>query len=65
LGTGLIVHHRTVSAVKRVEFVSDTMSYTVLRGRWCNITVLHQVRIKVITQKTVLWRIGADFLSFS
>ena len=29
-----------MSAVKRVEFVSDRMSYTVLRGRCCNI-VLH------------------------
>ena len=29
-----------MSAVKRVEFVSDRMSYIVLRGRWCNIIVL-------------------------
>ena len=29
----------TVSAVKRVEFVSDSMSYIVLRGHWCNIIV--------------------------
>jgi hypothetical protein len=28
-----------VSAIKRVEFVSDRMSYIVLRGRWCNIIV--------------------------
>ena len=33
LGTGLFVHHKIVSAVKRVAFVSDTMSYAVLRGR--------------------------------
>jgi len=32
-------HHRIVSAVKRVEFVSDRVSYTVLRGPWCNIIV--------------------------
>ena len=25
----------------RVEFVSDRMSYIVLRGRWCNIIVLN------------------------
>jgi hypothetical protein len=30
-----------VSAVKRVEFVSDRMSYMILRGRWCNIIVLN------------------------
>jgi hypothetical protein len=30
-----------VSAVKRVEFVSDRMSYMILRGRTCNITVLN------------------------
>jgi len=33
------VHHRIVSAVKRVEFVSDRVSYIVLRGRWCNIVL--------------------------
>ena len=40
LGTGLFVQQRIVSAVKRVEFVSDRMSYIVLRGLWCNIIVL-------------------------
>ena len=35
------VHQRIVSAVKRVEFVSDRMSYIVLRGGWCNIIVLY------------------------
>jgi hypothetical protein len=41
LGTRFFVNHRIVSAVKRVEFVSDRMSYIVLRGRWCNIIVLN------------------------
>ena len=30
------VHHRIVSAVKTVEFVSDRMSYIVLRSHWCS-----------------------------
>jgi hypothetical protein len=37
---GFFVHHRIVSAVKRVEFVGDRVSYMVLRGRWCNIIVV-------------------------
>jgi len=39
LGTGFFVHHRIVSAVKRVGFISNRMSYIVLRGRWCNIVL--------------------------
>ena len=35
------VHQTIASAVKKVEFVSDRMSYIVLRGRWCNIIVLN------------------------
>ena len=39
LGTGFFVHYRILSAVKRVEFVSDRMSYIVLRGCWCKIVL--------------------------
>jgi hypothetical protein len=36
------IRKRVISAVKRVEFVSDRTSYNViLRGRWCNIIVLN------------------------
>jgi hypothetical protein len=35
------LHMRIVSAVKRVEFVSDRMSYIILRGRWYDIIVLN------------------------
>jgi hypothetical protein len=35
------VHKTIISAVKRVEFVSDRMSYIILRGRWCHIIVLN------------------------
>ena len=40
-GTGFFVHHRIVSAVKTVEFVSDKISYIVLKGCWCNVIVLN------------------------
>jgi endonuclease/exonuclease/phosphatase family metal-dependent hydrolase len=35
------VHKRIVSAVRRVEFISDRMSYITLRGCWCNIIILN------------------------
>jgi len=41
LGTEAYVHHRIVSAVRRLEFVSDRVSYRVLRVRRCNIIVLN------------------------
>jgi hypothetical protein len=30
-----------MSGVKRVEFVSDRMSYIILRGCWCDIIILN------------------------
>jgi len=41
LGTGFFVHHRIVSTVNRIKFVSDRVSHIVLRGRWFNIIVLN------------------------
>jgi len=35
------VHRRIVSAVKRVQFVRDRLSYIVLRGCWHNIIVVN------------------------
>jgi hypothetical protein len=39
LGTGFFVHKQIIPAVKRVEFVSDRMSYIILRGHWRHIIV--------------------------
>jgi hypothetical protein len=38
---GFFVHKRIISAVKRVEFVNDRMSYRILRGRRFHIVVLN------------------------
>jgi hypothetical protein len=40
LGTDFFVHKKIISTVKKVEFVSDRMSYIILRGHWCHIIVL-------------------------
>jgi exonuclease III len=41
LGTGYFVYKRIISALRRMEFVSDSVLYIILRGRWCNIIVLN------------------------
>jgi hypothetical protein len=35
------VHKRIISAIKRVEFVSDRISYIILRDCWCHIIALN------------------------
>ena len=40
LGTGFFVHKRIKSAVKKVEFFSDRLSYLILSGRWYDIIVI-------------------------
>jgi hypothetical protein len=37
LGTGFFINKKIISAVKSVKFISDWMSYIILRGRWCDI----------------------------
>jgi hypothetical protein len=41
LGTGFLVHNRIISAVITAEFLSDRMSYIILKGRCCDIIVLN------------------------
>jgi hypothetical protein len=41
LGTRVFVHKRIISAVKKVEFVNDRVSYIILGGRWFHIIVLN------------------------
>jgi hypothetical protein len=41
LGTGSFVHKRIISAIKMAEFVTDRMSYIILRICWCHIIVLN------------------------
>ena len=41
LGTGFFVHNRIKSAVKKEEFISDRLSYLILRGRWNIIVNAH------------------------
>jgi exonuclease III len=41
LGTCFFVHKRIISAIKKVEFVSNRMSYIILRARLCHRIVLN------------------------
>jgi hypothetical protein len=41
LCTDIFIHKRIISAVKRVEFVTDRMPNIILRGRWCDVMNVH------------------------
>jgi hypothetical protein len=43
-------HECNISAVKRVEFVSDRMSYVILRGHWYDIVLSVQTSAKYDTK---------------
>ena len=64
LGTGLFASKRTTSAVKRSEFVSESTSYIMLGGHWCNIFCKHmpQLRINVMIQTTISMRNWKGYL---
>ena len=65
----IFLHHRILSAVKKVEFVSDRMTYIVVRGRWCNIIILnvHAPREEKSndSKRSFYEELGQVFLSFS
>jgi hypothetical protein len=41
MGKDFFVHKRIVSVIRRVEFISDRMSYILLRGHKCSFIVLN------------------------
>jgi exonuclease III len=47
LGTGIFVHKRIVSLIRREEIVSDRISYIILRGHWCNIIRICMPHVKI------------------
>jgi hypothetical protein len=56
------VHNRIILAVKRVEFVSDRMSYVILKGLWCHISVLNVHAPKTNKTKQTPWSESASEL---
>jgi hypothetical protein len=45
------VHKKTISAVKRVEFSSNRMSFIMLSGHWCDIIV---VKVNASTEDKIV-----------
>ena len=68
MGNRSFVFHKILSAVNRVEFIGDRISYTVPRGRWCNVIVLNahaSIDDKSDELKQFLQGISAGFHLFS
>jgi hypothetical protein len=53
----VFVHMGIISAVKRVKFVSDIISYIILRGRRCHIIVLN---VHARTEMSRRWNAGQN-----
>jgi hypothetical protein len=53
------VYQRIIAALMRVEFVSERISYILVRGTWCEVIVMNphvSTEEKVMTQRTVFMR---------
>jgi hypothetical protein len=51
------VHRRIISAVKRAEFVSDRISYIILRGHWYHCFEVHSpTEDKIVDMKNSFYK---------
>jgi hypothetical protein len=53
IGTGFFVHKGAISSLKILEFISDRVSYTALRSRWCDIVLNIHATIRAVIAQSV------------
>lgn len=67
-GSGIIQHNKVVPYLKKNEFFSDTLSYTVDTRQWCRVIMINvhpptEDKQDVLKKKSFIWKCKSEYFS--